>query len=88
MPQPASEKLEQPRLEDIVITVGKDGAVFLTGERSDPARLPDRLAQIFHARGDAVIFVRGDKGLEFQQIAEVIDMANGAGLRRVALMTQ
>ena len=86
-PPPAQEP-EQPRHEDIVITVGRDEAVFLNGERSDVARLPDRLAQVFQARGDAVIFVRGDKELEFRRIAEVIDIAKGAGLQRVALMTQ
>jgi biopolymer transport protein TolR len=89
LPQPSPAEQQPPlRQEDIVITVGKDGAVFLNGERSDLARLPDRLAQVFHARGDAVIFVRGDKELEFRQIAEVIDIAKGAGLHRVALMTQ
>ena len=86
-PPPAQEP-EQPRQEDIVITVGRNGAVFLNGERSDLARLPDRLAQIFQARGDGVIFMRGDKELEFRRIAEVIDIAKGAGLQRVALMTQ
>jgi biopolymer transport protein ExbD len=32
--------------------------------------------------------VRGQKGLEFQPVAEVIDIARGVGLDRVALMTQ
>jgi biopolymer transport protein TolR len=89
LPQPPpTQEPEQPRQEDIVITVGRDGAIFLNGGRSDVARLPDRLEQIFQARGDAVIFVRGDKALEFRRIAEVIDIAKGAGLQRVALMTQ
>jgi len=89
LPQPTlAQEPEQPRQEDIVITVGKDGAIFLNGEHSDVARLPDRLAQVFQVRGDAVIFVRGNKELEFRRIAEVIDIAKGAGLQRVALMTR
>lgn len=37
-----------------------------------------------------MIFVRGEKELEldFRAIAEVIDIPNGAGLNRVALMTE
>jgi biopolymer transport protein ExbD len=45
------------------------------------------LARIFQTRGDDVIFIAGDKDLEFRRIADAIDLANGAGLRRVALMT-
>jgi biopolymer transport protein TolR len=87
LPQPPSERPEQPRA-DIVISVAKDGVVMLNGERSSLLALPDRLARIFQARGDGVIFVRGDRDLEFSKIAEVIDIAKGAGLQRLALLTQ
>jgi len=88
LPQPASPGREDPvRLRDIVVTVGMDGLVLVNGERVGLSGLPDRLTRIFQSRGDEVIFVRGDKELEFRQIAEVIDIAKGAGLERVALMT-
>ena len=88
LPQPASPGREDPvRLRDIVVTVGKDGLVLVNGERVGLSGLPDRLTRIFQARGDEVIFVRGDKELEFRRIAEVIDIAKGAGLQRVGLIT-
>jgi hypothetical protein len=34
------------------------------------------------------IFVRGDRGLEFQEVVRVIDIARGAGWDHVGLMTQ
>ena len=88
IPQPAPADKEQAlRFNDIVITVEKDKTVLLNREHVDIAALPDRLARIVRARGSDVIFVRGATDLEFRDIAEVIDIANGAGLRRVALMT-
>ena len=66
----------------------KDKTVLLNGERVDIASLPDRQTRLVQIRGNDVIFVRGDKDLEFRQIAELIDIANGAELRRVALITQ
>jgi biopolymer transport protein TolR len=88
LPQPAQPGREhRVRLTDIVVTVGKEGLVLVNGERVSLSGLPDRLKWIFQGRGDEVIFVRGDKELEFRQIAEVIDIAKGAGLQRVALMT-
>jgi biopolymer transport protein TolR len=87
-PPPVPDKEQSIRFNDIVITVEKDKTVLLNRERVDIAGLPERLARLVQTRGNDAIFVRGDKDLEFRQIAEVIDIANGARLRRVALMTQ
>lgn len=87
VPEPSPPQQKQPRIEDIVVTVHKDGTLLLNQETVVLASLPGRFARIYQARGDAVIFVRGDRDLVFAQIAEVIDMAKGAGLQRIALMT-
>jgi biopolymer transport protein TolR len=78
---------EHESLTDIVVTVERDGSIRLNAERIELLALPGRLSQIYRARGDTVLFVRGDEHLEFRQIAAVIDIAKGAGLQRVALMT-
>ncbi len=87
IPQPPPPGREdQLHRTDIVVAVGKNDLVLINGERVEFSLLPSRLARIFQARGDDVIFITGDKDLEFRRIAEVIDLANGAGLRRVALI--
>ena len=83
---PPTGRADQPQRRDIVVTVGKNEQVLINGERVELSLLPGRLERIFQTRGDDVIFITGDKELEFRRIAEVIDLANGAGLRRVALM--
>ena len=82
-PPPGAE--HRPRLRDIVVTVGKGGLLQINGERVGFAALPERMAQIFRARGDGVIFVRGDGDLEFERIARVIDITRGAGFEKMAL---
>jgi biopolymer transport protein ExbD len=77
---------DQPQRRDIVVTVGKNELVLINGERVELSQLPARLARIFQARGNDVVFITGDKDLEFRRVAEVIDLANGAGLGRIALM--
>ena len=69
------------------MTVERDGSIRLNAERIELLTLYERLSQIYSARGDTVLFVRGDQHLEFRQIAAVMDIAKGAGLQRVALMT-
>ena len=73
---------------DVVITVEGDGTVHLNAERVDLARLHERLVRLFETRGNSVVFVLGGKDLYFRQIAEVIDIAKGAGIDRIGLMTQ
>ncbi len=86
VPQPARDDTPE-RPSDLVLTVRSDGIVQLNQDAIELAALPARLAQLFKLRGDSVIFVRGESNLEFRQVAQVIDMARGAGMMRVALMT-
>jgi biopolymer transport protein TolR len=71
-----------------VISVLGDGTVRLNQETVAIADLNERLKAIFRIASDHVVFVRGDKQLDFERVAEVIDIAKGAGLDRVALVTQ
>ena len=85
-PQPAPRDVAAtPQPLDIVITVAADGAMEINQEAVDLANLPARLKRIFEVRGNAVLFLRGARDLDFATIARVIDIAHGAGLNRVAL---
>ena len=77
-----------PPRDDIVLTVNGDRTVNLNQELVSLADLSGRLQSVFRNHTNHVIFVRAQKGLEFREVAEVIDIAKGVGLDRVALMTQ
>jgi biopolymer transport protein ExbD len=49
--------------------------------------LGPRLEEIFKTRAERVIFIKGDPDLEYQYIAKAIDIAKGAGMDKVGLMT-
>ncbi len=87
IPQNPDEK-SAPPMDDILISVLGDGTVRLNQETLAVADLEERLKVVFKYAANHVIFVRGDKDLDFHYIAEVIDIAKGAGLDRVTLMTQ
>ena len=50
--------------------------------------LQTRLRDIFKLRAERVAFVLGDDDVDFQYVADVIDLAHGAGVERVGLLTQ
>ena len=87
VPETPDQKPLTP-MDDIVVTVIGDGTVRLNQETVPVADLGERLKIVFKNAVNHVIFIRGDKKLDFQDVAEVIDIAKGAGLDRVALMKQ
>ena len=87
VPQESDEKQPSVPRDDIVLSVLGDGTVRINEETVAIKDLSDRLKAVFKNAGNHVIFIRGGKDLDFNQIAEVIDIAKGAGLERVALMT-
>jgi biopolymer transport protein TolR len=48
--------------------------------------LESRLQDIFKTRAERVAFVRGDDDVDFQYVADAIDMAREAGVERVGLL--
>ena len=89
VPQPAPPD-QQPSAADqrtVVISVNRGGSIQINQEATDTDRLGPRLEEIFKTRAERVVFVKGDPMLEFQQVAEVIDIAKGAGIDKVGLMT-
>lgn len=45
------------------------------------------LEQIFKARAEKVAFVKGNDDLEFAEVARAIDIAKGAGVDKIGLIT-
>lgn len=86
VPQPAANDTQPQRNYEIVITVLAGGSFLLNREPLDRAGLKARMAQIFASGPDRPVFVRGEGELQFGDIAEVVDLARGVGVYRVALM--
>jgi biopolymer transport protein TolR len=83
---------EQQQSRTIVIQVlwTKDGQLPIIKLNRDEVRWKDlegRLAQIYLKRAEKVAFVRGDADVDFQYVADVIDLAHHAGVERVGLLT-
>ena len=94
LPQPDSKGQSHPQPEGtIVIQVvwtAKDQPPSVKINRDDVPweSLEARLIQIYLTRAEKVAFVRGDADVDFQYVADVIDVAHHAGVQRVGLLTQ
>ena len=66
LPQPAIDSA--PQLGDIVVSVNQDRSITINTEPISLERLQERLRAIFATRANKVIFVRGHRDLDFQEI--------------------
>jgi len=88
-PQPPTDKTPPPPDQDrtVVIVIEKDKSMKLNQEPIDMAHLGARLEDVFKTRAERVVFVKGDPNLEYQTVARAIDVAKGAGIDKIGLMT-
>ena len=93
IPKPAPTDVKQPEPENpIVIQLqdrgeGMQPSLTINRQKVSWVRLEAQLRSIFQNRSNKVAFVKGDPGLEFQYVAEVIDMTHNAGVERVGLLS-
>jgi biopolymer transport protein ExbD len=89
VPQPAPPNQQQTQADQrtVVISINRDRSILINQEPSDEEKLGPRLEEIFKTRAERVVFVKGDPEVEFQYVARAIDIAKGAGIDKVGLMT-
>jgi biopolymer transport protein TolR len=89
VPQPPPPGVQQTAADQrtVVIVINADRSMFINTEPTDETRLGPRLEEIFKTRAERVVFVKGDPALEFQYVARAIDIAKGAGIDKIGLMT-
>jgi biopolymer transport protein TolR len=92
VPQPPKDKQQdQPNDRTIVVQVLSNGAgapAYKINDTSfNKSEIESKLADIFATRQEKVMFVKGDKDLDFSKVAEVIDMGHEAGVDNIGLLT-
>jgi biopolymer transport protein TolR len=87
-PPPPNQPPPDPNQDrTVVIQIDKDKNLKLNQDPIEWDKLQDRLEFVFKTRAERVVFVRGDKELSFETVARAIDIAKGAGLEKIGLMT-
>ena len=87
LPRTSAEKIGQVK-KPVIVTVAPDGSVYLRNERIPPGDLAARLDALRAAEGDAVVYIRADKGTDYGTVMEMLGRVNAAGYRRFSLLAQ
>ena len=92
VPQPPKNKTQdQPNDRTIVVQIQSNGAgapsYKINEQAFNKADIEPKLAEIFATRQEKVMFVKGDKDLDYSKVAEVIDLGHQAGVDNIGLIT-
>ena len=92
VPQPPKDHKDTPENDrTIVVQVLSNGAgapsYKINQDDFAKTALEPKLAEIFSTRQEKVMFVKGDKDLDFSKVAEVIDFGHQAGVDNIGLIT-
>ena len=91
VPQPSKDK-SQPDPDvasrTIVVSVDPGGALKINQDPTTLEALGPRLEDIFKTRNERIMFVKGDPTVSFGDVAQVIDVAKGAGIDKIGLITK
>ena len=71
----------------VQVTLARDGTIFIDDVAVTEAALVARLTALHTAKGDARVFVRADRGLDYGRVMGVVGEISAAGFRKVALVS-
>jgi len=86
-PPPPGHQAEQDNQRTVVIEIDAKHNFSVNTAPVEEKDLGQRLIDILSTRAERVVVVKGDANLEFRYVAEAIDIAHGAGIDKVGLMT-
>ena len=88
LPQPADQAPAPPPPDTVVLEYAADGRITLNKQPVPVADLQARLERLYRDRRDKTLFVMGDGQLPYGRIVEAIDLAKGAGVEKVGIVTE
>jgi biopolymer transport protein TolR len=88
LPKAEADAMQLKIDDPLILSVNRDGLVYVQDEPIHPSQLMERLTPLIEARGDEAVFLKGDRDLPYGTIIEVLDVLNRGGIRQVGMVTE
>ena len=88
LPQADSEPLPMRVDDPLVLSINRDGLVYVQEEPIHPSQIIERLQPLIEARGDDTVFLKGDRELAYGAVMEVLDILHDGGIQHVGMVTE
>ena len=77
------------RVEDpLIVSINRDGIVYLGTTPIHPSQLAERLTPVLEARHDKSVFLKGDRDVPYGSVIEVLDALRAGGIQDIGMITE
>jgi biopolymer transport protein TolR len=87
LPKSAAAKAAELKAP-VVVSIDKDGKVFLGEEELTEDTILPRLTALATANAEQIVLVRGDKEIQYGRLMEVMGKVSTAGFKKVSLIAE
>jgi biopolymer transport protein ExbD len=87
LPKSKVATLTEPK-KPVIISLNRNGEVFIGNDRVDPGDLEQRLAGLVAEDPSRIVYVRGDQTISYAQLMDALSMVNRAGFSKVSLVAE
>jgi biopolymer transport protein ExbD len=88
VPQTSNETSGAVDPSVIVVSIGEAAQIAINNEETTIARLGAKLQEIYSARANKNMFISASAKLPYGDVVHVIDIAKGAGVGDIGLLTE
>ncbi len=88
LPQAEAPNLPTQDEQPLILSVNRDGLVYVRDQPIHPSQLLDRLLPLLESRGDRFVYLQGDRQVPYGRVMEVLDLLHRGGIRDVGMVTE
>jgi biopolymer transport protein TolR len=78
----------QQNVEPLVVTIHKNGDIYLQKHKIELKKLAPRIGAMRKAKPNLPVFIRGDAKTPYEHIARTMSALEKAGIKKVGLVTE
>lgn len=88
LPKADTKAMTPPAEESVVVSVDKDGKIFIDKEEVPAAELRQLLTTMFATKTKKEVFLKADAGVPYGEVVRTMADIKGAGIERLGMVTE
>jgi biopolymer transport protein TolR len=88
LPRSEAPNLPLKNENPIVLSIRKDGLVYVGSQPVHPTRLVQVLTPMLRGRSEQIVFLKGDRDVPYGKVIEILDVLHKGGIAKVGMVTE
>ena len=87
LPKTAAAKVTEPK-KPLIVSIDRDGHMFIGDDPVGEDALAGRLGALAAEDPERIVYVRGDRRIEYARVMDLLGVVNTAGFTKVSLLAE